>query len=276
MNLSNYKKIAIHSVPRSGSTWLGSIFDSSPEVLYRYQPLFSYAFKDYLNEKSNENSIQSFYNNIMNSNDEFINQIEDKRSGKVPRFKKSNKITHVCYKEVRYHHIVENLINQCNDIKIVGLVRNPMATIYSWLNAPKEFRKDLGWKWEKEWVNAPLKNNDKTEEFNGYIKWKEVALLFDDLANKYPDNFYLIQYSNLLKDTTSVIKSVFDFCDINLSKQTIDFINNSKSRNNEDAYSVYKQKSVDDSWKSKLHPEIITHITKDLEGSILEKYILND
>ena len=45
-------KVAIHGVPRSGTTWLGSIFDSSPNVIYRNQPLFSYAFKSYLSEHS--------------------------------------------------------------------------------------------------------------------------------------------------------------------------------------------------------------------------------
>ena len=45
------KRIAIHSVPRSGSSWLGQILNSSLKVCFRFQPLFSYAFKDYLNEK---------------------------------------------------------------------------------------------------------------------------------------------------------------------------------------------------------------------------------
>ena len=44
------KRIAIHSAPRSGSSWLGQILNSSPKVCFRFQPLFSYAFKDYLND----------------------------------------------------------------------------------------------------------------------------------------------------------------------------------------------------------------------------------
>ena len=56
--------VAIHSVPRSGSTWLGQIFNSHPKVNFRYQPLFSYAFKDYLNEASSSEDIEAFFKNI--------------------------------------------------------------------------------------------------------------------------------------------------------------------------------------------------------------------
>ena len=37
-------------VARSGTSWLGQIFDSSPEVRYSFQPLFSYEFKNRVNE----------------------------------------------------------------------------------------------------------------------------------------------------------------------------------------------------------------------------------
>lgn len=46
------KPIAIFGVPRSGTSWLGQLFNSSERVAYRYQPLFSYAFKGRLNENS--------------------------------------------------------------------------------------------------------------------------------------------------------------------------------------------------------------------------------
>ena len=36
------KNVAIFGVPRSGTSWLGQIFNSSPMVAYRFQPLFSY------------------------------------------------------------------------------------------------------------------------------------------------------------------------------------------------------------------------------------------
>ena len=52
------KLIAIHSMPRSGSTWLGSIIDSHPHICYKHQPLFSYCLKGYLDETSDYEKIQ--------------------------------------------------------------------------------------------------------------------------------------------------------------------------------------------------------------------------
>ena len=52
--------IAIFGAPRSGTTWLGQLFNSSPNTLYRYQPLFSYEFKDYLSESNTKQNIKQF------------------------------------------------------------------------------------------------------------------------------------------------------------------------------------------------------------------------
>ena len=68
------KRIAIHSVPRSGSSWLGQIFNSSVKVCFRFQPLFSYVFKGYLDEKSSREDILTFFKLIAKSNDDFLLQ----------------------------------------------------------------------------------------------------------------------------------------------------------------------------------------------------------
>ena len=165
------KKVAIHSVPRSGSTWLGQIFNSHPDVAYRYQPLFSYAFKDRLNDHSTMEEIRKFFEELSLSQDKFLLQIEEgSLSNKYPVFEKNLPPTHVVYKEVRYHHIVENLLKQDNEILVIGLVRNPMAVMHSWLKSPREFRRDLGWDVMEEWRSGASKNAGKIEEFYGFDK----------------------------------------------------------------------------------------------------------
>lgn len=159
-------RIAIHSVPRSGSTWLGAIFDSHPNVKYAYQPLFSYAFKNYLNADATKQNILSFFQKLEESDDAFINQDETKKAGIVPEFNKMA-INAIAYKEVRYHHILENALRVDSELKVVGLIRNPMATIYSWYKAPKEFRPDLGWKLNDEWRFAPKKMMEKLKSLMG-------------------------------------------------------------------------------------------------------------
>ena len=64
--------IAIFGAPRSGTTWLGQIFNSSVNTLYRYQPLFSYEFKNRLDENSSKHDINKFHSDLINSKSNFV------------------------------------------------------------------------------------------------------------------------------------------------------------------------------------------------------------
>lgn len=264
--------LILHSVPRSGSTWLGSIFDSHPKVNYKYQPLFSYAFKGSLNENSTIEDIEAFFNEIAWSNDDFINQSKEKKEGIIPDFAKAYPATHVCYKEVRYHHILKNLITQDKNVKAVLLIRNPLAVLHSWYLAPKEFKKELGWNFDEEWLNAPKKNLDKPEEFNGFNKWKEAAFLFLELKDKFPNQVRIVEYKNLLTNPVEITKSLFEFVGLDYVKQTEDFLERISTTNQRDAYSVYKIKKEDKAWKN-LPKHIIDYIEKDLKNTKLEQFL---
>ncbi|NIK91374.1 sulfotransferase [Mangrovimonas sp. CR14] len=266
------KKIAIHSVPRSGSSWLGSILDSSPYVAYRFQPLFSFGHKGQLTPESTTSDIDNFFVDILHTNDKFVLQKEGVAKDIDLKFKKQE-ITHIVYKEVRYHHILKNLLEKDKEVKVIGLIRNPMAVINSWLKAPKEFRREKNWKELEEWRYANLKNLNKVEEFNGYEKWKEVAELFLSLNAKYPNRFLLVHYSDLLKNEKQMVKEIFDFCELNMEAQTYDFIKDSRLQNNEDAYSVFKTKRSDSKWQKELNPLILNEIKNDLKHTHLEGFL---
>jgi Sulfotransferase domain len=260
------RKIAIHSVPRSGSSWLGQIFNSSPDVIFKFQPLFSYAFKDYLNEKSTSQEIDKFFIEISNRNDEFLDQTYQIEKGNNPVFAKNEKPNSIAYKEVRYHHILHNMLKVDPDVKVVGLIRNPFSVINSWLKSPREFRSDLAWDIFEEWRFANKKNSNKKEEFNGFDKWKEVCLLFHELSTVYPERFYLLKYDNLLQKTGEVVDELFAFLDIPMNSQTLEFINSSKSINKNDPYSVFKVKNKDSEWKNELNKEIAKQILAETEN----------
>jgi len=268
----NLYKVALHGVPRSGTSWLGSILDSSSQVIYRHQPLFSYALKSFLDENSNANKIEEFFSELRNTRDDFIIQKEGKINNIIPQFNKSIP-THIIYKEARYHHIIENMMRNDKKVKVVGIVRNPKSVLSSWVEAPKEFNKE---KWDifKEWDNAPSKNEGLKEEFYGYQKWKEVAELFLDLQDKYPNRFYLINYFQLLNNTEEEVGSLFNFLKLTLGVQTLEFLRHGQKVDlSEEAYSVYRISQSDDKWKKSLPREIINTIDEDLSGSRLEKFL---
>jgi hypothetical protein len=268
----SFRKVAIHGAPRSGTSWLGEILNSSPATVYRYQPLFSYAHKDFLDERSGRADIEEFFRRIAHCRDAFTNQTERRNSGELPRFAKSA-MTHVVYKEVRYHHILENMMQQMDDTLLVAIIRSPLAVIDSWLRAPREFRADLGWTELEEWRFAEKKNAGRPEEFNGYEKWKVATRIFMDLRDAYPDRVYLLHYSPLLTDPLTETGKLFDFLDLAVTGATLDFLKRSRSVDDPSAYSVFRTRPTDDAWQEGLNPAISGQIVEDIRGTSLEAFL---
>ncbi len=267
-------KVGLHGVPRSGTSWLGQIVNSSPAVVFKYQPLFSYRFKGVLDPRSSRRDIDTFFNEIAAARDDFLDQKERIHSGIYPRFEKSDRPTHVVYKEVRYHHLLPHLLTTHDQIKIVGIIRNPLAVINSWLRAPREFRRDLGWQAHAEWRHAPSKNRGRVEEFYGYEKWKEVARLFAELADVFPGRFHTVAYADLLKRPLDQVRALFDFCELPLEGQTLDFLRDSRAAHHDHPYSVYKRRETDNAWRQQLDPHIASQIISDLVDAGLEHHLL--
>ncbi|MCH9661355.1 MAG: sulfotransferase [Bacteroidetes bacterium] len=262
--------IVIHGAPRSGTTWLSNILNSNEAVAYRQQPLFSYAFKGFLSERSTTSEIQDFFDKILSSEDEYLHQINEIAHGKVPSFEKCS-LTHLVYKETRYHYILDNLLKNSNT-QFIGIIRNPLSVLHSFFNAPSEFKNE--WSKEEEWMNAPKKNEGKRENYFGYQKWKETANLFHDLQGSYgEDRVKIVAYDELLTNTIQQTHDIFDWIGLSVTEQTSHFIQASKSENNSNAYSVYKTKMFDDGWKGKLPQSIVEFIAKDLQNTKLAKYL---
>lgn len=263
--------IGIHGVPRSGTSWLGQIFNSSPNVAFRFQPLFSYAFKDRLNQFSSTAEIKKFFKDIYLSQDDFLLQKDKIALGAYPDFSKSQVATHLVFKHVRYHHLIENLLIKVPTIKIIGIVRHPCAVINSWLQAPKEFK--IEWDQLHEWRYAQSKNQNRIEEFYGFERWKEVAEMFLKLAEKYPHQFVLIKYAELNEFPMETVKKLFEFCQLILSEQTIKFIEESTQNDHDDTYAVYRSNRQDNKWQTELNQTIKETIIKEIQKTRLKTFL---
>lgn len=262
-------KIGIHGAPRSGTTWLANLFNSNEHVAYRQQPLFSYAFKGFLDENSTSGKIDEFFKGIYESTDDYLHQIQETKDGKVPEFNKLDS-THLVYKEVRYHYLLDNLL-QNSDMQLLGIIRNPLSVLSSFFQAPAEFKE--GWKIDDEWLEAPKKNQNAKETYFGYLKWKELAEMFHNLHQKYGDRVTLIKYNDLLSNTLPLVETLFDIYGIEFTKQTYKFINQSKNSEDSNAYSVFRSNQTDDKWKEVIPDKIVQHIYNDLKGTELKTYL---
>lgn len=263
-------KIAIFGVPRSGTSWLSQIFNSHPEVVMRFQPLFSYGHKGRIDDMSSAAQINLFFQEIFNSQDPFV-LLEEGTHKKGPTFEKSEHPLHIVFKETRYLHVVENILQKTADVKIIGIVRNPLSVLASWIRAPKEFKPE--WSIDEEWRYATSKNQGRIEEFYGFEKWKEVALKFLRLQKDYQDRFKLITYERLRLDTQREVERIFGFCGLEMRAEVANFIADSKSRQDNDPYSVYKLKTDDEQWKEILPKNIIEAVKLEMSDTQLMQFL---
>lgn len=264
--------IAIHSAPRSGSSWLGQIFKSSRHVEFRYQPLFSYAFKDFLNPSSSRDRILEFVEAIKASDDDYIHQRIKEVYVEYPDHGLRMEVSHLVWKEVRYHHIIRNLMAEMPELRMIGLVRHPCALIDSWVRSPREFQ--AGWDIHQEWRHASSKNQNRPEEFNGFAKWLEVAELFQEMEALYPDRFLIVRYADLNASPVEVVKDIFSFCGLSFGKETEDFIIESRSKEGSDANSIYRLVKPDVGWKQRLPSDISNSIIEETRAAGLERFLV--
>lgn len=264
------KKIAIVGVPRSGTSWLGQIFNSHPDVVFRFQPLFSYGHKGRLSEHSSADEVRAFFDEILGSQDAFALMKSDLQKN-YPAFVKASTPTHVVFKETRYLHVIENMLVQCGDVSVLGIVRNPLAVMTSWVSAPKEY--DPAWDLAKEWRCAPSKNRNRPEEFYGFEKWKEVAAAFLRFEERYPKRFVLVRYDELNRAPMDVTSRLFELCGLHGHAQVEEFLRSSKSRHDTDPYSVFRGQANDDKWQGVLPNDIVEQILCEVRGTPMSSFL---
>ena len=141
---NKFKVIWLNGMPRSGTSWLGQIFDSHPDTKYRLAPLFSFAFKNYVDENSSREDWIDFFRKVYSMDgDSFLEQTDRRKKNQYPVF--NNKNTNpgiLVLKHTRYHNLTNHLLDIFPEIKIIHIVRNPCAVINSWLSVSREFPKD--------------------------------------------------------------------------------------------------------------------------------------
>ena len=264
--------IGIHGAPRSGTSWLGQLFNSNEHVAYRYQPLFSHAFKNRLDEHSGPPEVSRFFSDLLHTKDDFVLQRGDSSlPGYELAFEKKT-ITHLVYKEVRYHHLIAHILDVEPTFMAIGLIRNPCAVIYSWTRAPREY--DRTWRLEDEWRQAPHKNDNHPENWYGFERWRELALLFHDLQQRHPDRFHVIRYEDLVATPERALRQLYKVHDLPWTMQTQRFLEQSRRRDDGSAYGVYRNASADQEiWRGLLDEKIVASIETELGDSPLNRYL---
>lgn len=263
--------VGIHGVPRSGTTWLGQLFNSSPEVAYRYQPFFSYAFRGRIDVESSVDEIHAFFADLLDTADDFVLQRGRARlSLAATEFDKSSP-RHLVYKEVRFHHLLPRLLESVPALRVVGIVRDPRSVIASWIRAPREF--DPAWSIDEEWKHAPAKNAGLEENWYGYDRWKQFVELLEGLRGRHPDRLRIIRYEDLAASTDEVVGDLFRFAGLELAEPSRRFIRESTSRDDGDPYGVFRKRGADRAGVRDLPSHVAARIEDELRDTALARYL---
>jgi len=268
-----HRIIAVHGAPRSGTSWLGQLFNSSEHVAYRYQPMFSHAFKNRLDTSSSASEVSRFFSDLLCTEDDFVLQRGNSSLAGYELTFQKEAITHLVYKEVRYHDLIARILDLEPTFAAIGLIRNPCAVIYSWTNAPREY--DRTWKLDEEWRHAPRKNGNHPENWYGFERWKELALLFHRLQERYPDRFHIIRYEDLVANPERIVHLLFKLHNLPLTAHTQEFLQQTQSHDDGAAYGVFRNVSTSkEEWRGQLDNDIVATIHDDLKGGPLSRYLL--
>lgn len=254
-----------------------NIFNSVPSTRCLFQPLFSHTHKDRLGPSSTAVDIRSCWQEFGTSQDAFAlmqNEWFNGKDGKsrLPQFEKSMVRPDLIFKHVRYHHLILPILERDPQVKFILVVRDPRATINSFLNSA-EF--DAGGSHLEQWRWAPLKNQDRPEEFYGYEKWKQAVRLFSKASKDYPDRVRLVRYVDLLHNLEFEIKNLFEFVDLEFGAPTQKFLSDSQRRPSGD-YGVYRKKANDLAWIDQLDQQIAVAIESDVliaENADLHRFL---
>lgn len=271
-SLKMKKIIAIVGMPRSGTSFLGQLFDSHPNVAFRMEPLFAYRLKNIVDENSSREEYIDFFNRAYDaSDDEFMNQMDKREKGVYPIFQKEHQDILVI-KTTRFHEILPILLHHFNssELSIISVVRHPCGAIHSWLQHPKEFPQHLD-KMD-HWRSGACRKTAK-EEYWGFDDWKTVTKLHLSLEKRY-ENFRVFRYEDIVAHLEKMSDNLFAFAGLEKTAQVRQFISECQTRDDEDPYSVYKDKAVVTKWKGKLDETIAqTIINECLESTDLSVFL---
>ena len=259
-------------MPRSGTSWLSQILDSSPNVRFRLSPLFSYEFKNYVNEASNREDWEYVLHGAYSSDNEFMNQTERRNAGQYPVFEQKNsEPEYLVIKDTRFHNLLERMLQLFDNLKMLAIVRNPCAVIHSWLTAHREFPEDADPM--KEWRTGSCRKAGYGE-FWGFDDWKTVTRLHMRLEQEMPDRFIIQRYEDLVSNSVSETKKLFRFVGLKYTDQTDSFLRQCHTKHVENEYAVFKNPNVMSRWRTELQPEICEAIIEEIKGTNLERFLI--
>jgi len=263
------KRVILFGNPRSGTSWLGALIASHPNVNYRFQPIHSYSFNGILKEDSSLQDLDRFFNELAESNDEYVTSLSFSPFDKKLLNHFSKNPTHILFKEVHDFLVLKNGVKVDSSIKLIGLVRDPVSVISSWINTPNEW--DESWEISHEWLDAPHKNSEYSGNHFGVSQWIFTTQQLLELSNLYPRQVLIVRYEDLVKQPELELTEVFGFLGLSYPSEVKHFLEQTRLGESHDRYSVFR--GLNKGQNSRNLPESIhTAIIEEVKRHSLEEF----
>lgn len=259
----------ISGMPRSGTTWISQVFAASPNVRLKSCPLFSYEFKNQLDESSTPQQWNDLYCELYKTSSDFLDQEHLRKRGLVPTFEKDATPKNLLIKSNRFHNLSRSILVS-GKVKLVYVVRNPCAAIYSWLNDPDEFPENCDPL--QEWKTGACRKTG-VGEFWGFDDWVKVTKNALSLCELFPTTCRIVRYEDVVRNPIREVKALCDFCEIDFVSHMQDFLDLSHSRHDGHKHSVFKDPNQSNKWQEKLDSTIISTCKAELCGTPLEVFL---
>lgn len=263
--------VIVAGMPRSGTTWLGQIFDSHPEVAYRVCPLFCYSLKDAVAAESPRAEWSEVFRRAFLEPSDYMLDIRGRLAGDLPAFsQKTVPPSRLVLKFDHHQDLVGRALELFANLRVVALVRNPCAAIDSWLRAPKEFPQDADPL--LHWRDGRIKKRWRGDHF-GFDDWVRLATEFLALERRHPGRAEVIRYEDLVRGGAAVAEPLLARCGLASHPATAAFIRESQARHSDATYGVFKDPRVVEAWRERLPGRIRAEIERELSGTPLEVFL---
>lgn len=262
--VTNVPLKAIFGAGRSGTTWLGSIVNSHPQVAYRFEPFHRLKSFDaevrecgrILNEAAiSPQDLQRTYTALLKADPltdkpPFFQKEPPAKPGKDLLWPVARKLrlaaplyrlfhtpaagTPLVFKEVTYERCMANML-QHTAVPVIYLVRHPCGNVMSDVRGQQEGKMPSG----RQTVLASLLANHNPALLERYqhrldemtVVEKTALLWRIDLEigmaaiQQYPQQAMVITYEQICDDAHHYVKTIFDHFQLSYAPQTQQFLN---------------------------------------------------
>lgn len=259
------KILFLSGIARSGTSWLGKIFASHPEVLYHFEPF------NLVQERKNLDGRLKFWTllpeleklKLADKDEEAINKlaipldrfwdVRDRTLDRRPYFPQPQQPKLMAIKED-----FTGVVEICAYFgQVIQIVRDPRAVLNSLINHTR-FGRHYGAKSVAE-------------------RWAEKNSRFLDLQQAQPDRFKVVKYEELCQRPIPVAQDLVEWAGLSFSKPVTNFLNASHSKHRPGHYEVYKNPThTMNDWRLKLSPAIQEVVLGQVRGSRVAVELYDD